>query len=352
MITFAGCEDKSTYFFHNTSLMSAKLKTFITKFLQIVLPLALGIVILYFLYAGTDFKALWGDIKNANWAILSFSLLFGLSGNVIRGLRWELLIKPLGYAPKKSNLIYAVLGNYAVNFALPRAGEIWRCGVIAKNEKIPFTKLLGTLIIDRLFDTLMVAFIFCLAFFSNAAMFYKNRELFNLPAFLTSPVFYAGCLGVLVLIAVIIIFFKENFIVKKIRNFLTSMWNDMKMVWGMKEKRRFIVYTFGIWISYFLYLYITFFAFDFTSGLGIAAGLFIFAISSISMGIPSNGGLGPWQAATVFGLCSFMVESEQAKAFATAVFAFQSIWVVICGLFGIVALSLKSRKPSINDNDQ
>lgn len=321
--------------------MTAKLPPGIKKILQIVLPLALGIVVLYFLYKGTDFKELWFNIKDANWLILVFSLIFGLLGNIIRGLRWELLINPLGYTPKKSNLIYAVLGNYAVNFALPRAGEVWRCGIISKKEKIPFTKLIGTLIIDRLFDTIMVIFIILIAFFSNAAIFYKSSDRFNLPKFLISPTFYIVCLIIIALIVLILIFSKKNAFINKIKTFLSSIWEDMKMVWNMKEKTRFLLYTLGIWISYFLYFYITFFAFDFTSSLGIASGLFVFAISSVSMGIPSNGGLGPWQAAVVFGLCAFMVNMEQAKAFATAVFTIQSIWVVLCGLFGIMFLSFK-----------
>jgi uncharacterized protein (TIRG00374 family) len=322
--------------------MSEKSKSFVMNFIKIVFPLALGIVILYFLYAGTDFRDLWMKIRDANWFILSFSLIFGLLGNVVRGLRWELLIKPLGYAPLKKNLIYAVLGNYAVNFALPRAGEVWRCGVIAKKEKVPFAKLIGTLIIDRLFDTIMVLLIVFVAFLFNVTVFYKHKELFNLPGFLTSPMFYAGCLTVAVLVVGVIVFFKDNFIVKKIRAFYTSIWNDAKIVWKMKEKKRFIFYTLAIWASYFLYFYVTLFAFDFTSGLTFAAALFIFAISSVSMGIPSNGGLGPWQAAVVFGLTAFMVSKANATAFATAVFAFQSIWVVLCGLFGIGAFSIKS----------
>jgi uncharacterized protein (TIRG00374 family) len=324
--------------------MSEKSKSFVMNFIKIVFPLVLGIVILYFLYAGTDFRDLWTKIRGTNWFILSFSLVFGLMGNIVRGLRWELLIKPLGYAPSKKNLVYAVLGNYAVNFAIPRAGEVWRCGVISRKEKIPFAKLIGTLIIDRLFDTIMVLLIVFLAFLSNVAVFYRHREAFNVPGFLTSPLFYAGCLLALVVVAGIIVFFKNNFLVEKIRTFFTSMWSDMKMVWGMKEKKRFIAYTLAIWFAYFLYFYVTLFAFDFTSGLTFAAALFVFAVSSVSMGIPSNGGLGPWQAAVVFGLSAFMVGKAEATAFATAVFAFQSIWVVMCGLFGIGAFSLTGKK--------
>jgi uncharacterized protein (TIRG00374 family) len=316
--------------------MSRKLNTI----LKIFLPLVLGIVILYFLYAGTDFEDLWANIKGANWLILSFSLLFGLLANIIRGVRWNLLIKPLGYHPKKSNLIYAVLGNYAVNFAIPRAGELWRCGVIAKEEKIPFVKLFGTLIIDRLFDTIMVILFLLATFAFNVNVFVKNYHEFNLPGFLTSPYLYTGILALLIIIIGVFVVFKEKTLIKKVNRFFSNMWKDMLLVWKMKEKKLFILYSFGIWIGYFLYLYITFFAFDFTAHLGIAAGLFVFTIGSISMGIPSNGGLGPWQAAVVFGLCAFKVDIEQAKAFATAVFAFQSIWFVSCGLFGMAMLSV------------
>ncbi|MCL2651468.1 MAG: flippase-like domain-containing protein [Candidatus Azobacteroides sp.] len=325
-------------------------KSFVSVLKQIAkvtIPLLLGIVILYFLYKGTNFRELWSYIRTAHWGILAFSLIFGLAGNVIRGLRWELLVNPLGYHPRRSDLIYAVLGNYAVNFALPRAGEIWRCGVIHKKDKIPFQKLIGTLIIDRIFDMVMVIIFIFFAFIFNISVFYRNIGRLNLPTVLTSPYLYLGILALLVLATLAIVFLKNNFIVKKIRDLLFSMWNDMLLVWKMKEKKRFILYSFGIWISYFLYFFITFYAFDFTAHLGLAAGLFIFTVSSVSMSIPSNGGLGPWQAAVVFGLTIYRVGFEEAKAFATGVFAFQSIWVVLCGLFGIFALSFNGKRHTV-----
>jgi uncharacterized protein (TIRG00374 family) len=312
------------------------------KIFKIFVPLVLGVVILYFLYRKTDFNELWGDIKGANWWILSFSLVFGLSGNIFRGIRWNLLIKPLGYAPKNSRLIYAVLGSYAVNFALPRAGEIWRCGVISRSEGIRFPKLIGTLLIDRLFDLLMVGLFALAAFACNAGIVYKYRASFNFPAWLASPLFYIGIAAVAVACIAVLILFKNSKADQKVRHFFISIGKDMLKVWKMKEKMRFILYTLGIWLSYFCGFYITFYAFDFTAQIGIAAGLFVFTVSSISMSIPSNGGLGPWQAAVIFGLCAYAVNKGQATAYATAVFAFQSVWTVVCGLFGIVMLSTKA----------
>ncbi|MDR0832925.1 MAG: flippase-like domain-containing protein [Candidatus Symbiothrix sp.] len=316
------------------------------KVLKITLPLALGVVILYFLYKGTDFNALWMEMRDANWGILLLSLFFGVGANCIRGLRWQLLIQPLGYQPKRSNLIYAVLGNYAVNFVLPRAGEIWRCGVISAKEKIPFKKLIGTLIIDRLFDTIMVLLILLLAFVCNIPVFLKNIDAFDLPDFLTSPLFYIGIVCVTAFVAVSVWVFRENKLIQKLIDFFVGLWNDIKTVGKMKTKNRFLLYTLGIWAGYFCYFYTTFFAFGFTSHLGVVAALFVFTMGSISMAIPSNGGLGPWQAATVFGLMAYGISRGEATAFATAVFGLHALWEVICGTYSIFMLGLKKNKIS------
>jgi uncharacterized protein (TIRG00374 family) len=308
------------------------------QILKIAVPLGLGIIILFFLYRGTDFAQLWADIQNANWEILTFSLIFGLLASIFRGLRWELLIKPLGYHPKQSNLIYAVMGNYAVNFAIPRAGEIWRCVVIQQKEKIPLPKLLETLILDRIMDVLPVGLFALTAVFLNLPVFYQNIDAFQLPAWLFSPYLYIGIIVFLLLIVGILIIWKNNKIIQTIRKFIRSLQNDIRLIGKMDGKIRFFVYTFSIWICYFLCFYIAFFTFTFTANLGLAAALFIFVLGSVSMIIPSNGGLGPWQAAIVFGLCAFLVEREQAIVFATVVFAFQSLWQILCGLFGIGVL--------------
>lgn len=320
-------------------------KSILSKIVKYVLPLALGVLILYFLFRDINFDEVWLILKDANYAILAFSLLFGLLGNTIRGYRWELLIKPLGYKPRVSTLNYAIYGGYAVNFIFARAGEIWRCGIVAKEEKIPFTKLIGTVILDRVFDTLTVLSITIVAFFLNMQFLLKHNEqtLESVQNILTSPYLYITIVGTIVILFVIFKFFKQNFIVKKITDLVVGMAKDMKTIWKMKTKGRLFLYTIGIWASYFFYFYITFFAFGFTENLGFTAGLVAFALSSISMGVPSNGGLGPWQLAVIAALTIYGVNNMSATAFATGVFAIQSLWVIFCGLFGIGALAVRNK---------
>ena len=82
-----------------------KKQSLISQILKIIIPLALGVLILWFLYRDTDFDKMWVTIKDANWGILALSLIFGPLGNIIRGVRWKMLIEPLGYNPSKRSLI-------------------------------------------------------------------------------------------------------------------------------------------------------------------------------------------------------------------------------------------------------
>ena len=327
----------------------SKKSSLINKLMKVVLPLVLGVLILYFLFKGTDFDELWTILKDANYGILAFSLIFGLLGNTLRGYRWEMLIKPLGYKPRLSTLNYAIYGGYAVNFAIPRAGEVWRCAIVAKEEKIPVKKLIGTIVVDRVFDVLTVLVLCLIAFLLNMNFFMKqlsyNQELFDsVINILKSPLFYGAIVGGIVILFIIFKFFRENFIIKKIIGFFVELWKDIVAIGKMKQKYRLIAVSIGIWVAYFFYFYITFYAFDFTAHLGFQAGIIAFALSSLSMGVPTNGGMGAWHFAVVASLTLYAVSETSALAFATGVFAIQSIWVILCGLVGMAMLSLRKKK--------
>lgn len=329
-------------------------KSLLNRIITIVLPLALGAIIVYFLLKDIDLGAMWEIMKDANWAFLLLSLPFVILGHSIRGFRWGLLMKPLGYNPSRKRLIFSILGGYAINYGIPRAGEVWRCGIVAKDEKVPFTTLLGTMLLDRVFDTITVALIVLAAVGFNANFFIEqlqhNQETFDtVVAAVKSPTPYIIMGLVVLIIFVTFKYFDENKIVAKIKDALKSMGNDMREIWKMKEKGWLLLYTLGIWVSYFCFFYISFFAFDFTENLGITAGLIGFALSSLSMGIPTNGGLGPWQVAVIAALTLYGVNQLSATAFATGVFMIQSFWQILVGLasIGILAFMKKRDTPPL-----
>lgn len=325
-------------------------KSILRAFVKIFLPLGFGCLLLWFLYGSMDIGEIWRVVREGvRYDIILVSLLFGLFANIVRGLRWGLLISSIGERFKMSNLVYAVLGNYAVNMVLPRVGEVWRCGIITKYDKIPFTRLFGTLLVDRVSDTVVVGMVTLLIFIFNfdffVGFFARNPMLLDgFRAMLDSIWIYVG---VVVLAAVVWLVFKymSNFtLVQRVKALLRNVWDGMKSIWLLKHKVRFLLQTMMIWGGYFCYFYITFYAFDFTRELGVAAGLVAFTMSSIGVAVPVQAGIGAWHFMVIATLVCYGVNENDAAAFALVVHAVQTAWTVLCGLFGIVALPLANRK--------
>lgn len=324
-------------------------KSILRTFLKIILPLAFGGLLFWFLYREMDLTEIWRVVKEGvRYDIIMVSLLFGLFANIVRGLRWGLLIDSLGERFKMRNVVYAVLGNYAVNLVLPRVGEVWRCGVITKYDKISFSKLLGTLFIDRVSDTIMVGsitlliFIFNIDFFisffaKNPALLEGFQSMFNSIWIYVSVIFFA-------LLIWFVFKYMSNFtVVQKAKGLLKNVWEGMKSIWLLEHKMKFVIQTLLIWGGYFCYFYITFYAFDFTRELGIAVGLIAFTMSSIGVAVPVQGGIGPWHFMVIATLVCFGVEENDAAAFALVVHTVQTVWTGLCGLFGVVALPVINR---------
>lgn len=326
-------------------------KSLLNKVLSIVLPLILGVAIVYYLVKDTNFNELLDVLKTADWRILIISLFFGLAANTIKAYRWRLFIRPLGYEPRLRNLIFTTWGSFAVNFLIPRAGEVWKSGALTKQEKIPLTKTLGSMIVDRLFDTMIVIIICLVAFFINMNFFLeeisKNEKLLDqISKLINSPILYISIFAFMAIIYIIFKFFGRNKVVKKLKDMIKDICNDLKSIWKMKDKVWIAIYTLIAWTLYFCYFYITFYAFDFTKDLGIMAGLIVFAMSSLSMVIPTQGGLGPWQVAVIAALGLYGVDKLEATAFATGVFSLQSLWIISWGVIGIICLSVENKNKS------
>jgi len=122
----------------------------IQDILKTVLSLALGVAIIWLLYRKTSLREVWEIARSAHFGIIASSLVFGLLGNYFRALRWELFLNSLGYRPKRESIVFATFGNYAVNFLLPRAGDLWRCGIVTKYDQIPFSKTFETFFVDKI----------------------------------------------------------------------------------------------------------------------------------------------------------------------------------------------------------
>lgn len=320
--------------------------------LKVILPLFIGITLLWVTYRKMDFHSITHIIKSGvNYPVIIGSLFLGIGANILRGLRWQILIEPLIAGEphtKKSNAVYTTLGSYAVNMALPRAGEIWRCVEMGRYEKISFSRLLGTLFVERIIDLLIIGIIL-LSIFIGAGQFFS--EFFSKNSSITegfssifgSIWFYLGIVVLGTAIGVIYRYLVRKKPEHRITSFINKLLDGLKSIVNMKKRTLFIAYSLLIWIGYFFYFYVTFFAFSFTGALGLSVGLIAFAMGSLAVIVPVQGGVGPWHFMVISALVAFGVAKDDAGAFALIVHTIQSLGTVIAGFIGIFLLPLTNK---------
>lgn len=173
------------------------------KTLKIILPILLGGFILYWVYRDFDFsKAEEVLLHQTNWWWMLLSLFFGVMSHVLRGWRWKQTLEPLDAHPKTSDCVDAIFVSYATNLVLPRVGEVSRCGVLAKYDNVSFAKSLGTVVTERLVDTLCILLITGITFWRRCLSFpffeETGTKIPSLVHLVTSPWFYVALFLLLV----------------------------------------------------------------------------------------------------------------------------------------------------------
>lgn len=323
-------------------------KKSLNSLIKTLLSLLVGILIIWAMYRNSDWGELWAIAESANFSIIALSLIFGLIGNLIRGMRWELFLNALGYHPPRASIIYATFGNYAVNFVLPRAGDLWRCGVVSKYDKIPFSKTVETFFVDKVVELIAGLSVILITLLLNIEFFisyfnYNDSFVESITNIFSSfwIIIVLGLVGLTVLLTIAL---KRTRFMVKLKKILSNVKNDLKLISKMREKKMILVYTILLWVCFYLYFYICFFAFDFTKGLGPMAGLVLFAMTNIGISVPIQGGIGPWHFMASSSLIVYGVAENQALAFAGVVFAIQSLWQITYGLFGVLAFPFVKRK--------
>jgi len=313
----------------------------------------LGILIFWMVYKDQDFKRIKSILTNdVNYFWIVVSLLLGLLSHISRTVRWNLLIEPLGRKPRILNTFLAVMVGYLMNLALPRMGEISRCGVIARYEKISFTKLVGTVVLERLIDVLMLLFllaIVALTQFGQVLEFLKNNPEVNekLQKVVYSPVLISGVLLFLIVLWISRHKIRESSLMKKAMGFVGQFVEGFRSIGKMKKKGAFIFHSVFIWVLYYLMMYVIFFAFGFTSHLGLLAGLTVFVLGSFGMVAPVQGGIGAWHFMVIEGLALYGVDKADGKVFALLAHGSSTIMLIVLGLIGLLVLPFVNEREDV-----
>lgn len=314
----------------------------------------LGILIFWMVYKDQDINRIKSILSNdVNYFWIVVSLFLGLISHISRTIRWNLMIEPLGHKPRALNTFLAVMIGYLMNLALPRMGEISRCGVLARYEKIPFTKLVGTVVLERLIDMLVLLLLLLVVVvtqFGQVLEFLNNNPQVKekLEKVMYSPVLLGGLFVIL-----LIVWFSRHKImgsslVKKIMGFVGQFVEGFRSILKMKRVGVFIFHSFFIWILYYLMLYCVFFSFGFTSHLSALAGLTVFVLGSFGMVAPVQGGIGAWHFMVIEGLALYGVDRVDGKVFALLAHGSTTIMLIVLGLISLLVLPFVNERSEEN----
>lgn len=320
------------------------MKKIANKTLKILFPLLLGVFILYIIYRDFDFSQIWIPLKEMDMFWFTLTTIFIILSHVIRGLRWKLALAPLDLHPTSSTSINAIFVAYAANLVIPRVGEVSRCVILEQYDRIPFAQSLGTLVTERLIDTLVVALMTIIAIVLqwNVFMEFINNVGIATPGNDTGG-WVVMLLSATAIATMLYLFMRKMKIWKKIRSFITRFSDGLLSIRKMKNGWLFIIETLAIWFCYFMQFYLCFFYFPFTGSLSFLAGLLLFVAGSIAVVVPTPNGAGPWHFAVISIMMIYGISETDASIFALIVHSTQTLIVAILGIYALIMLQFKKR---------
>ena len=334
----------------------------VQKLIKVLLPLAFGIGIVWFILQKVDMQLLIDTVKSGiNWTWVVISWAFALLANVVRGIRWRQQLRTVGVNPSLHEMSISFFGNYGMNLVFPRLGEFWRCNYIAQNNRKPFSTIAGTILSERLCDILCSSFLILLALVLEGRVlvkfFFDDESKAKAiaaaggevrPATNAVMPTWAWVLVVLVTLFVLARVFRPKLRKMSFYQSLVSigknMWHGFLSLKDLPNVWSYVFWSALIWFLYFLNTLTQFYFFDFTSHLGLLACLTVFVMGTMSQLLPIQGGLGAWQAMVIFALLQYGIDNQHAIIFAVVAWILEQAFVLLMGLYAFVAVAIKKNK--------
>lgn len=309
------------------------------QILTYVISLGIGVVLFYLAFSIVDDKeALWDNMRSVRWEGIAASFVMGYLAIVSRGLRWGILLEPLGRSAGAARSVHAVAFAYFANTFVPRSGELARCAALNQTDDIPVDELFGTVISERVIDFVFLAVLTSIAILGNLPAFAVILEGAQMPD-LSKLIL----LGAAALVAIALVFWKRKALLalpfaQKVAAFLQGVWNGLNSIRKMNRKGQFLAHTFFIWFMYFFMAWVIFKSFDAVQDITVLQALFIMVAGGFGMVIPAPGGVGSYQWAVMSGFMALGYAKSLGLAVANIIWFTQTAMIVIMG--GIAYLYL------------
>ena len=314
------------------------------KLTNILFPLLLGGGILYWMYREFDFSVLKTTMESGiHWDWVVYSMVFGVLAPLIRGVRWRQTLSPLGEHPSTRTCVAAVFLSYASSLVVPRSGELTRCGTLSKYDGISFTKSLGTVVTERIIDSVLVLLMTGCAILLEMGVFHTffqetGTSFSDFFGRFTSTGYLVAGLCLVVTVVFLYFILRRMQVLSKVRNSFKNIKSGILSLRKVRNEWLFSLYTFLIWFCYFAHHSLAFQWFDFSSHLGFSAALVSFAVGSISVIVPTPNGAGPWHFSVKTILILYGITDENAVLFVLIVHTLQTALIPLLGLVGLLML--------------
>lgn len=331
------------------------MKKIVSTIVQYSIFLGLGIFLLWWTtknLSPEEIQHLKDALNGANYLLVIPAMILLLLSHYSRALRWKILMEPLGFQPGTTNTFFAVMLGYFFNLLVPRLGEVMKCTMLARYEKTPVNKLIGTMVAERAIDFLCLLFVIgmTILFQIDIARSFLTDELGKINADGTGNNRTTSILITLAIASLsiaLLVWVLRRFghisIISKIKGLFLGIWQGLTSVRFVKRKTAFVLHTIFIWTMYLMSIRLGFYAMESVSHLGIRPSLTILSFGSLAM-IITQGGIGAYQLAVQKTLTLYGIAEVNGLAYGWLLWAVQTIMVLIVGLICLLLLPFLNRK--------
>ncbi|BDD06332.1 lysylphosphatidylglycerol synthase transmembrane domain-containing protein [Aureibacter tunicatorum] len=335
----------------------------VTKYL-----ITLVIAIAMFAYALKDYSlsSLWNDIKHVDVKWLLLSCIISIASHWARAYRWNLLLKPLGYPQLSSfRTFLAVMSGYIANLAIPRMGEVTRCGILKKTDNVSMSTGIGSVVTERLIDlfTLLgllgATFLLEYNILSGFTIDFLSKKFEKYENLVPIAVGLGAIFVVLLALAIFAYFryrshLEKNAFYLKGKNLLMQASDGLLSLRKVEHPWKFWLSTIVIWALYYLMSYVIFWSIPETSDLTWRAGLAILVFGGMAMAAPAPGGIGTYHIMVSTILLLYGIGEKTGILYATVVHATQTIMILLIGGISLMASAIISKQKNSKEieNDE
>lgn len=310
----------------------------------------LGVFLAWFSLRNVPFGELKMHAAKANYFYIGLAMLVGLLSHLLRALRWNQLLQPLGYRVRTVNAFAAILVGYLFNLVVPRSGEVARCGIVQTYDKVPVQTSVGTVVVERVIDLVFLLLAFALTFLLefNRIYDYANRSVLQPLVRLTEKSWFWPALVLAALTGVFAFYYlfirkkpqqKDTAEVGGLRKFTDGFLDGLKSIRHLQRPLLFIAYSAGIWLCYYVMLYTGFYAFEGMHDLGPGAALAVFSFGTVGM-IVTPGGIGAYPVLLGETLAQYGVPQAEGVSFGWIIWGAQTLLFIITGSISLVILPI------------